>query len=55
MFKPGRNMLVSGVRAVRVAPEEHVWARRHNRPSQPDRLHSSRLVAKMILVTDKSD
>ena len=27
---PGRNMLVSGLRAVHVAPERHVCAHRHN-------------------------
>jgi hypothetical protein len=30
MLQPGRNMLVSGVRAIQVAPEQHVWAHRHN-------------------------
>ena len=29
-LQPGRNMLVSGARAVHVAPEQHVWAHRHN-------------------------
>jgi len=29
-LQPDRNMLVSGVLAVHVAPEQHVWAHRHN-------------------------
>lgn len=30
VLQPGRNMLVSGVQAVHVAPERHVWSYRHN-------------------------
>ena len=30
MLQPDRNMLVSGVLAAYVAPEQHVWAYRHN-------------------------
>ena len=30
MLQPGRNMLVSGVRAVSLAPEQRVCTRRHN-------------------------
>ena len=29
-LQPDRNMLVSGARAIHVAPEQHVWPPRHN-------------------------
>jgi hypothetical protein len=30
MLQPGKYMLVSGVRAVHVASEQHIWQHRHN-------------------------
>jgi len=30
MMQPDRNMLISGVLAVHVAPEQHVWSHGHN-------------------------
>jgi hypothetical protein len=51
VFQPDRKLLVSVVRMVHAAPEQHVWSA----PSQPDRRHLSCIVAKMILDTYKSD
>lgn len=30
MLQPGRNMLASEGQAIHAAPEQHVWAYRHN-------------------------